>query len=188
MLAEGLALPSPWRSKPAKSFTGPAARRRAGLSCWTPCFLPKLLPRCLPQPTRALPAQGRRIPALGLVLPRRRSRQPSCPVGPTKPEVGADQAVDAVLVGRMAFACRSFNNLNQILEFTAFVASQLTGAEGERWCCLTPTALFNWINRTVSISSAASRIAPRWSRLPGPILHQSLFSTRGIPGGEDPSS
>lgn len=34
------------------------------------------------------------------------------------------------LFGCLAFALRSFNNLNQILELTAFVASQLTDAEG----------------------------------------------------------
>ncbi|MGQ9837066.1 MAG: PP2C family protein-serine/threonine phosphatase [Cyanobacteriota bacterium] len=34
------------------------------------------------------------------------------------------------LFGGLAFALRSFNNLNQILELTAFVASQLTDAEG----------------------------------------------------------
>lgn len=34
------------------------------------------------------------------------------------------------LLAWLAFALRSFNNLNQILELTAFVASQLTNAEG----------------------------------------------------------
>ncbi len=34
------------------------------------------------------------------------------------------------LLGGLAFALRSFNNLNQILELIAFVASQLTDAEG----------------------------------------------------------
>ncbi len=45
-------------------------------------------------------------------------------------EVGRDQYRMQYLLAWLAFALRSFNNLNQILELTAFVASQLTDAEG----------------------------------------------------------
>ncbi|MEN9230136.1 MAG: PP2C family protein-serine/threonine phosphatase [Thermostichus sp. DG02_5_bins_236] len=45
-------------------------------------------------------------------------------------ELGRKQDLMQDLFGGLAFAMRSFNNLNQILELTAFVASHLTGAEG----------------------------------------------------------
>lgn len=45
-------------------------------------------------------------------------------------KVGRDQYRMQYLLAWLAFALRSFNNLNQILELTAFVASQLTDAEG----------------------------------------------------------
>ncbi|MFQ3584545.1 MAG: GAF domain-containing SpoIIE family protein phosphatase [Cyanobacteriota bacterium] len=45
-------------------------------------------------------------------------------------ELGQEQQRLQDLFGALAFALRSFNNLNQILELTAFVASHLTDAEG----------------------------------------------------------
>ncbi|MCJ2543726.1 SpoIIE family protein phosphatase [Synechococcus bigranulatus str. 'Rupite'] len=45
-------------------------------------------------------------------------------------ELGKEQQRLQNLFGALAFALRSFNNLNQILELTAFVASHLTDAEG----------------------------------------------------------
>ncbi|MEN9203523.1 MAG: SpoIIE family protein phosphatase [Thermostichus sp. DG_1_6_bins_120] len=45
-------------------------------------------------------------------------------------ELGREKQLMQDLFGGLAFAMRSFNNLNQILELTAFVASNLTGAEG----------------------------------------------------------
>ncbi|MCF2969636.1 SpoIIE family protein phosphatase [Synechococcus sp. Nb3U1] len=45
-------------------------------------------------------------------------------------DLGQEQRRVQDWFGALAFALRSFNNLNQILELTAFVASQLTDAEG----------------------------------------------------------
>ncbi|MEN9225609.1 MAG: SpoIIE family protein phosphatase [Thermostichus sp. HHBFW_bins_43] len=45
-------------------------------------------------------------------------------------ELGREQSLMRDLFGGLAFAIRSFNNLNQILELTAFVASHLTDTEG----------------------------------------------------------
>lgn len=60
--------------------------------------------------------------------------KPAILPAPPKPEpvaeLGTDQQPMLYLLGGLAFALRSFKNLNQILELTAFVASQLTAADG----------------------------------------------------------
>lgn len=51
-------------------------------------------------------------------------------VMPSPPLQPREQRKSQDLFAALAFACRSFKNLNQVLELTTFVASQLTDADG----------------------------------------------------------
>lgn len=117
---------SPQKALPAQPPAG-----RAGLS-WSDSLLPpKVLPASLPSTTDpSTPSSGQEDPRSRLGTAKEKEPPALLPSRANKAEVGADQQSMLYLLGGLAFALRSFNNLNQILEFTAFVASQLTGADG----------------------------------------------------------
>ncbi len=114
---------------PQKAFPAQPPAGLSGLS-WPESFPAKVLPASLPPTTdqdTLSSVQEDPTPRLGTA---KEKESPALLPAPAKAEAGADQQSMLYLLGGLAFALRSFNNLNQILELTAFVASQLTEADG----------------------------------------------------------